>query len=29
KRWLPPARPRHPFPVVRFDARTRGRSPVR
>jgi len=22
KRWLPPARPRHPFPVVRFDART-------
>ena len=28
-RWLPPARPRHPFPVVRFDARTRGRSPVR
>lgn len=27
--WLPPARPRHPFPVVRFDARTRGRSPVR
>jgi RNA-directed DNA polymerase len=29
KRWLPPARPRHPFPVVRFDARTQGRSPVR
>ena len=29
KRWLPPARPRHPFPSVRFDARTRGRSPVR
>jgi group II intron reverse transcriptase/maturase len=29
KRWLPPARPKHPFPVVRFDARTRGRSPVR
>jgi group II intron reverse transcriptase/maturase len=28
-RWLPPARPRHPFPSVRFDARTRGRSPVR
>ncbi len=28
-RWLPPARPRHPFPTVRFDARTRGRSPVR
>jgi len=29
RRWLPPARPRHPFPTVRFDARTRGRSPVR
>jgi RNA-directed DNA polymerase len=29
KRWLPPVRPRHPFPAVRFDARTRGRSPVR
>jgi len=28
-RWLPPARVRHPFPCVRFDARTRGRSPVR
>jgi hypothetical protein len=28
-RWLPPARIRHPFPEVRFDARTRGRSPVR
>jgi RNA-directed DNA polymerase len=29
RRWLPPARSRHPFPVVRLDARTRGRSPVR
>lgn len=29
KRWLPPARVKHPFPNVRFDARTRGRSPVR
>jgi group II intron reverse transcriptase/maturase len=28
-RWLPPARRQHPFPDVRFDARTRGRSPVR
>ena len=28
-RWLPPARARHPFPATRFDARTRGRSPVR
>jgi RNA-directed DNA polymerase len=28
-RWLPPARISHPFPAVRFDARTRGRSPVR
>jgi RNA-directed DNA polymerase len=28
-RWLPPARVKHPFPDVRFDARTRGRSPVR
>ncbi len=28
-RWLPPARMRHPFPSVRFDARTQGRSPVR
>ena len=27
--WLPPARKMHPFPDVRFDARTRGRSPVR
>ncbi|MPZ71234.1 MAG: RNA-directed DNA polymerase, partial [Actinobacteria bacterium] len=26
---LPPARVKHPFPNVRFDARTRGRSPVR
>jgi group II intron reverse transcriptase/maturase len=28
-RWLPPARVKHPFPATRFDARTRGRSPVR
>jgi group II intron reverse transcriptase/maturase len=28
-RWLPPARVTHPFPGARFDARTRGRSPVR
>jgi group II intron reverse transcriptase/maturase len=28
-RWLPPARPQHPFPDVRFAARTQGRSPVR
>ena len=28
-RWLPPAKVQHPFPNVRFDARTRGRSPVR
>jgi hypothetical protein len=28
-RWLPPARVKHPFPERRFDARTRGRSPVR
>jgi RNA-directed DNA polymerase len=28
-RWLPPARVMHPFPEVRFRARTRGRSPVR
>jgi RNA-directed DNA polymerase len=28
-RWLPPARVQHPFPSVRFDAITRGRSPVR
>jgi RNA-directed DNA polymerase len=28
-RWLPPARVLHPFPRVRFDARTQGRSPVR
>jgi RNA-directed DNA polymerase len=28
-RWLPPARVVHPYPQVRFDARTRGRSPVR
>ncbi|MDA8285246.1 MAG: reverse transcriptase domain-containing protein [Actinomycetota bacterium] len=28
-RWLPPVRIVHPYPGVRFDARTRGRSPVR
>jgi RNA-directed DNA polymerase len=28
-RWLPPAHISHPFPTVRFDARTQGRSPVR
>jgi group II intron reverse transcriptase/maturase len=28
-RWLPPARILHPYPELRFDARTRGRSPVR
>ncbi len=28
-RWLPPARIQHPYPEVRFDARTQGRSPVR
>ena len=29
RHWLPPARLQHPFPSVRFDANTRGRSPVR
>jgi RNA-directed DNA polymerase len=28
-RWLPPARVTHPYPEVRFDARTQRRSPVR
>jgi RNA-directed DNA polymerase len=28
-RWLPPARIQHPYPDKRFDAKTRGRSPVR
>ena len=28
-RWLPEPRILHPWPNVRFDARTRGRSPVR
>jgi RNA-directed DNA polymerase len=28
-RWLPPVRIVHPYPEVRFDARTQGRSPVR
>jgi hypothetical protein len=29
RRWLPPAQILHPYPEARFDARTRGRSPVR
>ena len=29
KRWLPAVRITHPWPSVRFDANTRGRSPVR
>ncbi len=29
KRWFPPAHPMHPFPIVRFNVRTQGRSPVR
>ncbi len=29
RRWLPSARVLHPYPDTRFDARTRGRSPVR
>jgi RNA-directed DNA polymerase len=28
-RWLPPAHILHPYPRMRFDARTQGRSPVR
>src|ERR1700694_3872246 len=28
-RWLPPARMMHPWPDARFDANTRGKSPVR
>jgi len=28
-RWLPPVRILHPYPSVRFAARTQGRSPVR
>jgi RNA-directed DNA polymerase len=28
-RWLPPARPTHPWPDERFNVRTRGKSPVR
>jgi group II intron reverse transcriptase/maturase len=28
-RWLPRARVMHPYPNVRFDARTQGKSPVR
>ena len=29
ERWLPPPQILHPWPDVRFDARTQGRSPVR
>jgi RNA-directed DNA polymerase len=29
RRWLPPARKRHPWPEQRFDVRTQGKSPVR
>ena len=29
RKWLPPARIVHPYPSVRFAARTQGRSPVR
>jgi group II intron reverse transcriptase/maturase len=29
KRWLPLPRVQHPWPNVRFDAKTQGRSPVR
>ena len=29
ERWIPKARCQHPWPETRFDARTRGRSPVR
>jgi group II intron reverse transcriptase/maturase len=28
-RWIPPSRISHPYPEVRFDVRTQGRSPVR
>ncbi|MGZ6670703.1 MAG: group II intron reverse transcriptase/maturase, partial [Solirubrobacteraceae bacterium] len=28
-RWLPAPRIQHPWPTVRFDAKTQGRSPVR
>ncbi|MFH1672559.1 MAG: hypothetical protein ABIF87_03945 [Pseudomonadota bacterium] len=28
-RWKPPARICHPYPTIRFDARTLGKSPVR
>ena len=28
-RWLPPVQVMHPYPNVRLDARTQGRSPVR
>jgi len=29
ERWLPQPRILHPWPTLRFDARTQGRSPVR
>jgi RNA-directed DNA polymerase len=29
RRWLPEPKIQHPWPTVRFDVRTRGRSPVR
>jgi len=29
RRWIPPARIRHPWPEERFDVRTQGKSPVR
>ncbi len=29
ERWLPQPRILHPWPSVRFDARTQGKSPVR
>ena len=29
ERWLPPVQRMHPLPNARFDAKTRGRSPVR
>jgi hypothetical protein len=29
KQWLPVPRIQHPYPEMRFDVRTRGKSPVR
>lgn len=29
RRWLPEPKIQHPWPTLRFDVRTRGRSPVR